>query len=39
VRSDALHPVLSEVLPLPEAARALQLLEDRRHFGKIVLRV
>lgn len=32
-----LSPVLSEVLPLAEAARAHQLIEDRKVLGKVVL--
>jgi NADPH:quinone reductase-like Zn-dependent oxidoreductase len=34
-----LRPVVHEVLPLEEAARAHQMLEASAHFGKIVLRV
>lgn len=32
-----LKPVISEVLPLQEAAKAHQLMEDRNHFGKLIL--
>jgi NADPH:quinone reductase-like Zn-dependent oxidoreductase len=34
-----LRPVVSEVLPLSEAARAQTLMEERRHFGKLILAV
>ncbi|HVC80822.1 MAG TPA: zinc-binding dehydrogenase [Chloroflexota bacterium] len=34
-----LHPVIDQVLPLAEAATAHQLLMQRLHFGKIVLRI
>jgi NADPH:quinone reductase-like Zn-dependent oxidoreductase len=34
-----LHPVIDQVLPLAEAVTAHQLLMQRRHFGKIVLRM
>jgi NADPH:quinone reductase-like Zn-dependent oxidoreductase len=34
-----LRPVVHEVLPLEEAARAHRMLEASAHFGKIVLRV
>jgi NADPH:quinone reductase-like Zn-dependent oxidoreductase len=37
VRSGHLRPVVSQVLPLREAARAQDSLEKREHFGKIVL--
>lgn len=39
VREGLLHPVVSDVLPLAEAARAQALLEKRNHFGKVVLAV
>lgn len=32
-----LRPVLDRTFPLKEAARAQQLLEERKHFGKLVL--
>ncbi|MBI5497064.1 MAG: zinc-binding dehydrogenase [Deltaproteobacteria bacterium] len=32
-----LRPVVDQVLPLAEAARAHTLLEERKHFGKVVL--
>ena len=38
-RAGKLRPVLSEVLPLHEAARAHQLIEDRAVLGKLVLEV
>jgi NADPH:quinone reductase-like Zn-dependent oxidoreductase len=37
VRSGQLKPVISEVLPLGEAARAQAILERREQFGKVVL--
>jgi len=37
VRTGLLKPVVSAVLPLREAARAQTMLENREHFGKIVL--
>ncbi len=37
VRAGLLRPVVSEVLPLRDAARAQEMLENREHFGKIVL--
>jgi len=37
VRTGLLHPVVSQVLPLKDAARAQQLIEKREHFGKVVL--
>jgi NADPH:quinone reductase-like Zn-dependent oxidoreductase len=39
VRAGALRPVVSDVLPLHEAARAQTMLEERRHFGKLVLAI
>jgi NADPH:quinone reductase-like Zn-dependent oxidoreductase len=39
VRSGMLKPVVSDVLPLREAARAQKMMERREHFGKIVLAV
>lgn len=32
-----LDPTIHQVLPLKEAAKAHQIMEDRKHFGKIVL--
>ncbi len=37
VRAGLLHPVVSGIFPLEEAARAQSVLENREHFGKIVL--
>jgi NADPH:quinone reductase-like Zn-dependent oxidoreductase len=37
VEEGKLRPILDRVLPLAEAARAQQLLEERAQFGKIVL--
>jgi NADPH:quinone reductase-like Zn-dependent oxidoreductase len=37
IRSGYLRPVVSQTLPLREAARAQDSLEKREHFGKIVL--
>jgi NADPH:quinone reductase-like Zn-dependent oxidoreductase len=37
VAQDQLRPVVGTVLPLREAADAHRLMEDRGHFGKIVL--
>ncbi|MBZ5500591.1 MAG: zinc-binding dehydrogenase [Acidobacteriia bacterium] len=37
VQAELLHPVVSEILPLKEAARAQEILERREHFGKVVL--
>ena len=39
VAAGRLRPVVHEVLPLREAARAQEMLENREHFGKIVLAV
>ena len=39
VRAGYLRPVVSQVLPLEEAGRGQQILEDRQHFGKVVLQV
>jgi len=39
VRSAALHPVVSDTMLLAEAARAQIMMEERRHFGKIVLSI
>ncbi len=35
----SLRPVVGAVLPLEEAGRAHRLVEEREHFGKVVLRV
>lgn len=37
VQQRLLHPVVSEVMPLKDAARAQQMMEAREHFGKIIL--
>lgn len=39
VREGLLRPVVSDVLPLAEAAQAQTLMENRSHFGKVVLAV
>ncbi|NWG13142.1 MAG: zinc-binding dehydrogenase [Acidobacteria bacterium] len=39
VQKGYLRPVVSAVLPLEEAGRAQQMVENREHFGKIVLAV
>jgi len=39
VQAGLLRPVVSEVMPLKDAARAQDMLENREHFGKIVLAV
>jgi NADPH:quinone reductase-like Zn-dependent oxidoreductase len=39
VQAGLLRPVVAEVFPLEEAARAQEMLENREHFGKIVLAV
>jgi NADPH:quinone reductase-like Zn-dependent oxidoreductase len=39
VRAGHLKPVVSQVLPLEEAGRGQQILENRQHFGKVVLEV
>lgn len=39
VRAGHLRPVVSSVLPLVDAARAQDSMENREHFGKIVLEV
>ncbi len=39
VGTGLLRPVVSQVLPLKDAARAQMILENREHFGKIVLMV
>jgi NADPH:quinone reductase-like Zn-dependent oxidoreductase len=38
VREGKIHAVVDRVLPLSEARRAQELIEDRAQFGKIVLR-
>jgi putative PIG3 family NAD(P)H quinone oxidoreductase len=35
----ALKPVIDQVLPLPEAAKAQQIMESNGHIGKILLRM
>ena len=37
--SRKLHPVIDEVFPLAEAAAAHRRMEERKHFGKIVLSI
>jgi NADPH:quinone reductase-like Zn-dependent oxidoreductase len=37
VEAGHLRPVVSEVVPMLDAGRAQTLMEERRHFGKIVL--
>jgi NADPH:quinone reductase-like Zn-dependent oxidoreductase len=37
VHEGKLQPVLDRVLPLPEARKAHQLLEERQQFGKLIL--
>jgi NADPH:quinone reductase-like Zn-dependent oxidoreductase len=39
VQAGSLHPVVSDVLPLTEAPQAQKLIEDRQHFGKVVLTI
>ncbi len=39
VQTGYLRPVVSAVLPLEEAGRGQQILENREHFGKVVLAV
>ncbi len=39
IGSGALRPVVHKVLPLREAAQAQTLVEERKHFGKVVLEV
>jgi NADPH:quinone reductase-like Zn-dependent oxidoreductase len=39
VRTGALKPVVSHVFPLKEAAQAQATLQNREHFGKVVLAV
>jgi NADPH:quinone reductase-like Zn-dependent oxidoreductase len=39
VNESYLRPVVHEVLPLADAARAQELVEKRAHFGKVVLAV
>ena len=39
IEAGEVRPVIDEVLPLAEAARAHQLLEQSQHIGKIVLQV
>jgi NADPH:quinone reductase-like Zn-dependent oxidoreductase len=37
VQEGKLHPILDRVLPLKEARRAHEILEQREQFGKVVL--
>lgn len=39
VKQGYLRPVVSAVLPLPDAARAQDMMENREHYGKIVLQI
>ena len=39
VQTGYLRPVVSAVLPLEEAGRGQQMIENREHFGKVVLAV
>lgn len=39
VEQGKLRPVVDRVLPLEQAAEAHRIMEERRHFGKLVLRV
>jgi NADPH:quinone reductase-like Zn-dependent oxidoreductase len=39
VKERRLEPVIDQVYPLIDAAKAQQRMERREHFGKIVLRV
>jgi NADPH:quinone reductase-like Zn-dependent oxidoreductase len=39
VAAGRIKPVIGQVLPLEEAARAHQMLADRSNFGRVVLRV
>lgn len=39
LESRAVRPIVDQVLPLAEAARAHQLVAENRNFGKIVLRI
>ena len=39
VEAGEVRPVIDQVLPLPEASRAHQLLEESQHIGKIVLQI
>ena len=34
-----LEPIIAQILPLKDAAKAHQIMEDRKHFGKIVLEI
>ena len=37
VQSNKLQPVVDTILPLQKASQAHKLMEERKHFGKIVL--
>ncbi|MGH2399193.1 MAG: zinc-binding dehydrogenase [bacterium] len=39
VERGSLRPVVHQVFPLEDAARALDVMERSQHFGKLVLRV
>ena len=39
VESGVLQPVLDQVFPLREAAQAQRRMEERKHFGKIILKI
>lgn len=39
VDSGSLKPIIDRIFPLPEARAAHQRLEQREHFGKIILTV
>jgi NADPH:quinone reductase-like Zn-dependent oxidoreductase len=39
VEAGLLRPVVSEILPLEAAARAQDRMENRKHFGKIILQI
>jgi len=39
IAEDRLRPMVGEVLPMSEATRGYQLIENRKNFGKIVLKI
>ena len=39
VRAGRLKPVVDSILPMKDAAKAQERMENRRHFGKIVLKI